>query len=93
MNGCDHQPLQLDLPEAIRTAEKLYPEVKFVHSNFPDYLQDLDQQLSSGQRELSTVTGELRSQRTDGWGTLVNTASARVYLKQMNQLGQTLLEK
>ncbi|MEK4472397.1 alpha-mannosidase [Paenibacillus sp. FSL R7-0048] len=93
MNGCDHQPLQLDLPEAIRTAEKLYPEVKFVHSNFPDYLQALDQQLSSGQRELSTVTGELRSQRTDGWGTLVNTASARVYLKQMNQLGQTLLEK
>lgn len=91
MNGCDHQPLQLDLPEAIRTAEKLYPDTKFVHSNFPDYLNELETALEG--RELSTVKGELRSQRTDGWGTLVNTASARVYLKQMNQEGQALLEK
>ncbi|WP_018751670.1 alpha-mannosidase [Paenibacillus sanguinis] len=91
MNGCDHQPLQLDLPEAIRTAEKLYPDTKFIHSNFPDYLNELDRALDG--RELSTVKGELRSQRNDGWGTLVNTASARVYLKQMNQEGQALLEK
>ncbi|MNO18219.1 Mannosylglycerate hydrolase [compost metagenome] len=91
MNGCDHQPLQLDLPEAIRTAEKLYPDTKFVHSNFPEYLNELESALEG--RELSTVKGELRSQRTDGWGTLVNTASARVYLKQMNQEGQALLEK
>ncbi|WP_310831457.1 alpha-mannosidase [Paenibacillus pedocola] len=93
MNGCDHQPLQLDLPEAIATAQALYPEVEFVHSNFPDYLDALNADLEKGKRELSSVTGELRSQRTDGWGTLVNTASARVYLKQMNQKGQTLLEK
>lgn len=91
MNGCDHQPLQLDLPEAIRTAEKLYPDTKFIHSNFPDYLRELEAALEG--RELSTVKGELRSQRTDGWGTLVNTASSRVYLKQMNQVGQALLEK
>ncbi|SDM94184.1 alpha-mannosidase [Paenibacillus jilunlii] len=97
MNGCDHQPLQLDLPEAIAAAQALYPEVEFVHSNFPDYLDALNAELEkggeSGTLELSSVTGELRSQRTDGWGTLVNTASARVYLKQMNQKGQTLLEK
>ncbi|WFR64724.1 alpha-mannosidase [Paenibacillus amylolyticus] len=90
MNGCDHQPIQRDLPEAIRMAEQLYPDVEFIHSNFPDYLTALR---ASAEHELSTVKGELRSQRTDGWGTLVNTASARVYLKQMNQLGQTLLEK
>ncbi|WP_379164092.1 alpha-mannosidase [Paenibacillus sp. sgz5001063] len=93
MNGCDHQPLQLDLPEAIATAQALYPEMEFVHSNFPDYLDALNADLEQVGRELSSVTGELRSQRTDGWGTLVNTASARVYLKQMNQKGQTLLEK
>lgn len=91
MNGCDHQPLQLDLPEAIRTAEKLYPEVSFVHSNFADYIKAVEDSLKG--RSLSTVKGELRSQRTDGWGTLVNTASARVYLKQLNQRGQALLEK
>ncbi len=97
MNGCDHQPLQLDLPEAIRTAQAMYPDIEFIHSNFPDYLtaleSDLEDPLSSGNHKLSSVIGELRSQRTDGWGTLVNTASARIYLKQMNQQGQTLLEK
>lgn len=38
MNGCDHQPAQLDLPEAIETAKRLYPDMEFIHSNFPDYL-------------------------------------------------------
>ncbi|ANS76723.1 alpha-mannosidase [Paenibacillus yonginensis] len=90
MNGVDHQPVQLDLPEAIETAKKLYPEVEFIHSNFPDYIDAVEQAVD---RELSSVRGELRSQRTDGWGTLVNTASARIYLKQMNQKGQALLEK
>lgn len=90
MNGCDHQPIQRDLPEAIRMAEQLHPDIEFIHSNFPDYLEALR---ASSEHELSKVKGELRSQRTDGWGTLVNTASARVYLKQMNQLGQTMLEK
>ncbi|CAH1201449.1 alpha-mannosidase [Paenibacillus sp. JJ-223] len=90
MNGCDHQPIQLDLPEALRVARKLHPDVEFVHSSLEDYLDALK---ASSTRELSVVKGELRSQRTDGWGTLVNTASARVYLKQMNQKGQALLEK
>ncbi|MGE7056446.1 alpha-mannosidase, partial [Paenibacillus glucanolyticus] len=90
MNGCDHQPIQTDLPEGIRTAKKLYPDTEFIHSNFDDYLKAVREKLP---QDLSSVTGELRSQRTDGWGTLVNTASARVYLKQMNQRGQTLLEK
>lgn len=90
MNGCDHQPIQTDLPEAIRTAKELYPDTEFIHSNFDDYLKAVREKLP---QDLSSVKGELRSQRTDGWGTLVNTASARVYLKQMNQRGQTLLEK
>ncbi|SMF88249.1 alpha-mannosidase [Paenibacillus uliginis N3/975] len=90
MNGCDHQPIQCDLPEAIQTAKKLHPDTEFVHSTFADYLVDLKNSMS---QDLSSVQGELRSQRTDGWGTLVNTASARVYLKQMNQTGQSILEK
>jgi len=90
MNGCDHQPIQTDLPEAIRVARELYPDTDFVHSSFADYLASVEGALKS---ELSVVRGELRSQRTDGWSTLVNTASARVYLKQMNERGQTLLEK
>ncbi|MCJ8013039.1 alpha-mannosidase [Paenibacillus sp. KQZ6P-2] len=90
MNGCDHQPIQTDLAEALETARSLYPDTEFVHSNFPKYLEAVRK---AKEGELSVVRGELRSQRTDGWGTLVNTASARVYLKQMNQHGQALLEK
>lgn len=90
MNGCDHQPIQLDLPEALETARKLYPDTDFIHSTFEDYLVAVEKSMD---HQLSSVKGELRSQRTDGWGTLVNTASARVYLKQMNQQGQVMLEK
>ncbi|MBT2291230.1 alpha-mannosidase [Paenibacillus albidus] len=90
MNGCDHQPIQTDLSEAIQTASNLYPDIEFVHSNFDKYLQALEQTVPEN---LVTIEGELRSQHTDGWGTLVNTASSRVYLKQLNQAGQTLLEK
>ncbi|PZT52354.1 alpha-mannosidase [Paenibacillus silvae] len=90
MNGCDHQPIQTDLPAALRTASELYPDVKFIHSNFDDYIEAVSRQIPDN---LATIEGELRSQHTDGWGTLVNTASARVYLKLLNQQGQTLLEK
>lgn len=90
MNGCDHQPVQVNISDAIKVAEELFPDVTFVHSNFDDYIEALQQLLPD---QLQTITGELRNQRTDGWSTLVNTASARIYLKQMNQECQTLLEK
>lgn len=90
MNGCDHQPVQKNLPQALKTAQKLYPEVNFVHSNFIEYV---DQVLKEIPDNLSVIHGELRSQETDGRHTLVNTASSRLYLKQMNQACQTGLEK
>jgi len=90
MNGCDHQPVQVDLPEAIQKAEELFPDIKFIHSNFNDYISKLEESLP---KDLKVIDGELRSQKTDGWGTLVNTASARLYLKQANREGETLLEK
>ncbi|WP_017471498.1 alpha-mannosidase [Amphibacillus jilinensis] len=90
LNGCDHQPIQTNLSEAIEVANQLYPDYQFIHSSFNEYVESLEKESSS---ELKVVKGELRSQKTDGWGTLVNTASSRVYLKQMNQKVQTLLEK
>ena len=89
MNGCDHQPIQTDLSAAIQTAEKLYPDLDFKHSNFNDYVKELTNTLPDSLKE---IKGELRSQQTDGWGTLVNTASSRLYLKQMNRACETLLE-
>jgi len=91
MNGCDHQPVQKDLSEAIKVARELYPDRTFIHSDFETYIEKVAETIQPEQ--LATVHGELRSQHTDGWGTLVNTASARVYIKQANQRSQTLLEK
>lgn len=90
LNGCDHQPVQMDLTESIKVANEVMPEVSFSHSSFEEYIQALETSLPSN---LATIEGELRSQRTNGWFTLVNTASARVYLKQANQRTQTMLEK
>ncbi|GMK42221.1 glycosyl hydrolase [Paenibacillus sp. CCS19] len=90
MNGCDHQPVQTDLSEALRVARELYPDYEFVHSNFEDYVASVQASLPD---RLSVTRGELRGQRTDGWFTLANTASARVYIKQLNAHNQTLLEK
>lgn len=90
MNGCDHQPVQTNLSAALRVARDLYPEHEFVHSNFDDYINDV---LATLPPKLSTTSGELRGQKTDGWFTLVNTSSARVPIKQLNQRNQTLLEK
>ncbi|MEO1772083.1 alpha-mannosidase [Candidatus Enterococcus ferrettii] len=81
MNGVDHQPVQKDISKAITLANKLYPNYEFVHSSFAEYLEAVQADLPE---EIGQVTGELTSQETDGWFTLANTSSARVYLKQWN---------
>ncbi|MBF2595623.1 alpha-mannosidase, partial [Listeria welshimeri] len=43
--------------------------------------------------KLQTVYGELTSQQSDGWSTLANTASSRIYLKQANEKMERLLER
>ena len=88
MNGCDHQPVQKNLSEAIRVANELFPDVTFVHSSFDEYVQAVESALPE---QLSTVTGELTSQETDGWYTLANTSSSRIYLKQAFQENSNLL--
>ena len=89
MNGVDHQPVQKDISKAIRLANDLYPDYEFIHSNFTDYLKAVQEDVP---QELGAVEGELTSQETDGWYTLANTASARVYLKQWNTKVQRQLE-
>ncbi|WP_086350346.1 alpha-mannosidase [Candidatus Enterococcus clewellii] len=81
MNGVDHQPVQKDVTEAIRTANRLFPEYEFIHAGFTEYLEAVQQDLP---KDVGTITGELTSQETDGWYTLANTSSSRVYLKQWN---------
>lgn len=81
MNGVDHQPVQKDVTKALEVAQELFPDYQFIHSNFDDYLAAVKADLP---KNLSTINGELTSQETDGWYTLTNTASSRIYLKQKN---------
>lgn len=90
MNGCDHQPVQKDLSAAIETARRLYPDIEFKHSNFEDYVKSVKEAVED---QLSTVKGELTSQETDGWYTLVNTCSAHVVLKRLNRKNEVALER
>ena len=79
-----------DRSEAIRVANELFPDVTFIHSSFDEYVQAVESALPE---QLSTVTGELTSQETDGWYTLANTSSSRIYLKQAFQENSNLLEQ
>lgn len=90
MNGCDHQPVQKDLGRALETARRLYPDIEFIHSDFPAYVEAVRREMGE---DITTVKGELISQETDGLYTLVNTTSSRIDLKIYNRRCETALEK
>ncbi len=89
LNGSDHQPVQRDLPKALETARRLYPELEFVQSDLERCAQGV---LDSG-AALETVSGELAGQETAGDNTLCNTASSRAPLKALNRENEVLLER
>jgi len=89
MNGCDHQPAQIDIGQII---DKLnadgYPD-ELIHSNFRDYFDAI----LPYRDNFGIFVGELDGEYSDGWWTLANTASSRIYLKQYNRECENLLEK
>lgn len=89
MNGCDHQPVQRDLPAAVAVLQQLAPDVEIAISNFKDYLEAV----RPYRDRLNTVFGELAGQHTAGWGLLENTASSRIDLKIKNHKAQNNLER
>ena len=86
MNGCDHQPVQADLSTAIKNAREL--GFKIEHTSFEEYLKLIKPQ----QGEYYTVKGEIAQEESNGFRTLRETASARVYLKQSSYKAGYLLE-
>ena len=88
MNGCDHQPIQLDLPESIELANRIFSDtIEIKHSNFKDYVS----LLRPYYKDFASVKGELTSQCTDGWCRLVDTASTHIPIKQQNHKVQNML--
>lgn len=90
MNGCDHQPIQQNLNEAIRAMNKNAPEnVEYIFSNLPDYMEKVEECTA----DYPVIKGELMKQTVGGMSLLVSTASARIYIKQANRKAQNLIER
>lgn len=87
MNGCDHQPVQCDLPESIKKANEIFGDrVEIKHSNFKDYIKAVKPYVDS----FTKIEGEIIGQRTKGTGLLIDTASTHMPLKQKNHATQNL---
>ena len=92
MDGADHAEPDPRLPEWLSLLQERFPRVQFTHSTPEQYLQRL-RTLVSG---LHTVYGELREPskaRGTGNDILNGVLSARIHLKQRNEICQTLLER
>ncbi len=89
MNGCDHQPIQMDLHKAIKLANEVQDEVIVKQSNFGEYIEEI----RKNKDNLTVFEGEIAGQLTSGHNLLINTASARVDIKQDNHDAQHLLER
>ncbi len=91
MNGCDHTPYQSDVTAAIKVANQLFTDYEFIQSNFDDYLKAIKAEMKN--ENLTVIKNELTSQMTDGYYTLVNTASSRINQKIKNIKIQALYEQ
>lgn len=88
MNGSDHQPIQLNLPESIENAKRIFGDkVEIKHSNFKDFIDEI--RPYSG--KFTEVRGELASQYTSGIRPLTDTASTNIPMKQKNHKVQNAL--
>lgn len=87
LNGSDHLFPQPNIPEVLRAATTTFPEVEFVHGDVEEYVDAA--RASAG--PLQTYQGEFRGSRYQH--ILAGVLSARLYLKQQNELAQTRLER
>lgn len=89
MNGCDHQPLQKNLSQIIKTANAVQDKYEVKQSNLEDYLA----KIRPFKDQMSVYEGEIAGQYFNGYGLLINTASTHIDIKQKNHLGQHKLER
>jgi len=89
MNGCDHQPIQMDLHKVIALANEVQDDVEVKQSNFKDYIEAVRPYKDN----FPVFEGEINGQLSAGACPLICTASAHVDIKQMNHDVQHLLER
>ena len=86
MNGCDHQPVQANLSKIIAKAKALGYDV--VHTSFEDFRE----KIRPFEDQFVPVHGEINQEESNGYRSLRETASARIYLKQSSYKAGYLLE-
>ncbi len=89
MNGCDHQPIQMDLHKVIALANEVQDEVVVKQSNFKDYVDAI----RPCKDTFPLYEGEMNGQLATGSFPLVSTAASHVDIKQKNHDTQHLLER
>jgi len=85
MNGCDHHPPQREFGAVMGALREAFPDVEFVHAGIASFLDAL----RAEERPRRGYTGELRGGKLHA--ILSGVWSARMYLKQANDVCQTLL--
>lgn len=88
LNGCDHQPVQVDIGQIAEKVNEMLPD-NVMHSTYHDYFEAI----RPYKDRFGIYVGELDGEYGSGWDTLANTASSRIYLKQLNTRCEALLEK
>ncbi len=84
-NGCDHLPPQADLAVVMQALREAFPEKEFRHASLAEFLTAVRASGCAGK----VYTGELRGGREHP--ILSGVWSARMPLKQLNDVCQTLL--
>jgi len=91
LNGGDHHWPDGEVAWAINVLRKHY-DAEIVHSNLVDYFDALKAELRGGET-LPNLVGETRFGYRHAFAVLGGVFSSRLYLKQLNAVCQTMLER
>ena len=86
-NGCDHQPAQDNIGEVIATANAVC-DFKVQHTTLEQYID----KVRPYKDDFYVYEGEIAGQNGNGYGTLINTASARTDIKVMSNRAEHMLQ-
>ena len=86
-NGCDHQPAQTNIGAVIETANEVC-DFKVTHVTLEQYTE----MVRPYKDDFYLYEGEIAGQNGNGYGTLINTASARTDIKVMSNRAEHMLQ-
>lgn len=86
-NGCDHSPAQENIGEVIELANEIC-DFTIKHTTLEQYID----KVRPYKDDFFVYEGEIAGQNGNGYGTLINTASARTDIKVMSNRAEYMLQ-